>query len=197
MANGWTCPKCGGINPDNKEYCIGCNTPRNPINSQSSIKSAKSSDINRRTLVFPKICASCAKPQIDGYWRISSQFNRGFYFFFSTYKVAKFNVPVCASCKKKLGKRRGIWAWVAIIGVILFLVLEILSTMLKSLSGILLGASVVFLILAFIGLLMRAVYWGSSTIGSFNGRIFTFRNSEFQKQFDELNPEYTKSTNMQ
>jgi len=196
MVNRWKCPSCGGMNPDNKEYCLGCNLPRNPTSSPS-INSAQTSDENRRTLVFPKICASCAKPQIDGYWRISSQYNRGFYLFFSTYKEAKFNVPVCASCKKKLDKNSRIGAWVAIIGVILFLLLEILSIKLKSLSGILLGGSVVFLIIAFIGLIMRAVYWGSSNIGSFNGRYFSFRNLEFQKQFDDLNPDYSRSTNMQ
>jgi hypothetical protein len=35
MAGGWKCPKCGGINPEKRTTCIGCNTA-NPILSSAA-----------------------------------------------------------------------------------------------------------------------------------------------------------------
>jgi hypothetical protein len=192
MSKEWKCSNCGGLNPESRSICLGCNSSRYPktINSTENLSSTGNND--RSKIRFPEICSCCAGTPIVGFWPIFSQYDRKFFIYFSTYKRYNFLVPICKSCKEKLISDSKKWIWVSLLSAIIFIGLSLVSTQIKNYSNVILIFATISLIIAIFGFIKRAAYYGGSNIGLFNGRYFIFKNQEFQRQFNELNPAYVE-----
>jgi len=58
MANGWKCPKCGGINPMNRSNCLGCNTSKPSLSNLESANKSENIKVEQGELSSWK-CPKC------------------------------------------------------------------------------------------------------------------------------------------
>ena len=138
----------------------------------------------RSTYRLPHMCARCASDDPTDTYEISSTpFFYNLTTFFST-RTFKFNIPVCSRCLHELNNIRTTKTIITILAVIIGGAIGYYTTY----DGVALFFG------AFLGMIAGAIIGGSieyvmeGNIGSYSGYKYKFRNKEFMKAFQDLNP---------
>jgi hypothetical protein len=187
MGNDWKCPNCGGMNPEKRNTCLGCNMLNPDLQGGEKRKIQFKEEGGKLLVTFPTICVKCANTKADTVWPVISTYDRAYWGVATTYKRYMFMVPMCTSCKNELlsTSRRGLLVFIfSFIASGLFLYL---FSIVKQLSILFLLLAGIFFVVGLVGLYRRMNTPYGSGVASYNEGVFRFTNPEYQRQFDRMN----------